>query len=494
MDSIELKHLITSVDDYLRDFAIKFDRNVKPIEGVFRFSTHNTNEFTNVYVAKKTIEEYLTINQGCKIAVRELPISYSYNSVVINTAKDDTADIKKHSKNFKNKSTFSIDSYFDVDIDVISTNPVINQTHIKYLFIEYKSSKLFEYLLLADDFIKYKIYTNNHEDDTCFAFINFSKKEMYPTILKKGKPEYVLLPRKINKSLFSSDDHVFLYIPQKLNASINIGDDFPVNNFKKSYRLIEEIEKTITEIDENDIEKRKHICLNNDFYVNNIGAFKNGVSTAEILLNCYSFFINPIYEKLREKTLNIDFDKELLSSVKNDFFRYEKDVYGAKRNRSLKDGLNTGYKSSLNVLVLFNYLNLKYQLGFKTNLKSFLSEEADGQASIDYNDILNDNSSQLLEYALNNNYIDELALNVLVFIHNLYERILDFDSYGSYSFKKEYLLIKKTNKLQKLIDELSHLLGFKKTINIFGEHIEEDGVNFFVQAFNLLNDDNKNIE
>lgn len=486
MDSTALKKLIKITDYELAQYANDFNSVVKPIESIFNFATHNTNEFTNVYVAKKVIERYLTLQQGCKIAVRELPIIYSYGSSVVNSALKDAPDVVKHTKKFKKDGYFSVDSYFDVDINVRSNDEDINNVRIKYLFVEYKSSNVFKYVLLADDFIKYKIYTNNHENGTCFAFVNFDKNPIYPTILKKGLPDYILLPKILNKALFSADDRVFIYIPRN-NGDISKQLPIERNNFKKAYRLIEEVEKIIDNIDENDIEERKHIALNDDFYVNNIGAFKNGVTTAELLLGCYSSFISKIYNRLKDLIIINNFDKQSLKIVKNDFFKYEKEVYGDKRYRSLTDGLNTGYKSSLNILVLFNFLNVKYNLGLRPALKSFESEAATGTKTINYNQILDNNTSILVEFASKNDYIDALSLNLLSFIHNLYEKILDFDSEGNYSYKDEYLLIKKTNKLQKNINELSSLLNIRKDFNIYGEHIKEDGVLFFKQIYNLLN-------
>lgn len=485
MNSSELKNLIKLTDSALNQYASKFNNIVKPIESVFFFGTHNTNEFTNVYVAKKEIENYLTAYQGCKIAVRELPITYSYSNSIIQAAKAEALNIKKHSKSFKKDGYFSVDSYFDVDITVSSNDKTINNTHIKSLFVEYKSSDIFKYLLLADDFIKYKIYTCYHEDDTCFVFINFDKNPNYPSILKRGLPEYFLLPRLIKKSLFSRDDHVFIYIPRKTAPSKIL--PLPLYNLKKIYHIIHEVESAIETIDEKDLEEKKHFALINDFYVDNIGAFKSGVATAEILLDCYYFFIKPIFDILKEKIPINEFNKYLLEMVKKGFFNYEKEVYGDKKNRSLNEGLNSGYKSSLNLLVLFNYLNTKYNLGLKPHLKSFESESARGKTTIDYNKILLDNTNYLIEYASQNDYMEGLALNALSFIHNLYQRIFNFDSNGEYSYKEEYLLMKKSNKLQKLINELSGILNIKKEFNMFSENIKHDCESFFEKTYALLN-------
>lgn len=490
MNSADLKILIKRTDDAIKDFAFCFDKNVKPIETVFGFSTHNTNEFTNVYAAKKTIEEYLTLYQGCKIAARELPINYSSSKSFISTALSDVDDVSKHTKEFKQKGYFSIDSYFDVDINVKSLNPHINGKHIKYLFVEYKASKIFKYILLADDYIKYKIYTNGNENNTCFAFVNFDKQPNYPTILKSGKPDYYLLPKAINKSMFSNDDRVFIYIPTNASQTNALIDN--KSKLRKTYKIINDIEKTISDIDENDIEKRLHLILNNDFYVNNIGAFKNGVTTAKVLLDNYIHFIKPIYDLIRYDIYDGAIGKEELKTIKRNFSQYERDVYGGKRNRSLKDGLNIGYKSSFNILVLFNLLNKRYNLNLLPALSSFQSDERDGSTEINYFEILNENTNILLNYYLDgNDYVLGLAKDVLSFIVKLYERILIFDEDGTYDYKEEYKLIKKTNKLQKLINEISSILQIKAYINVYDDRIKESGADFFVAIYNSFEDNNK---
>ena len=97
-----------------------------------------------------------------------------------------------------------MDAYFDINIDVESNDSEIDGQQIRYLFIEYKVSKLFKYLALAEDYLKYKIYTLYNEDKTAFAFITFDNKDIYPTVLKTGSPQYESQKRVLAMHVFYS--------------------------------------------------------------------------------------------------------------------------------------------------------------------------------------------------------------------------------------------------------------------------------------------------
>ena len=64
-------------------------------------------------------------------------------------------------------------------------------------------------------------------------------------------------------------------------------------------------------------------------------------------------------------------------------------------------------------------------------------------------------------------------------------------NYGQHPLWEFYKLIKKTNKLQKLINEISSILQIKAYINVYDDRIKESGADFFTAIYNSFEDNNK---
>ena len=484
MDKNELLKLISNIDDIIKKYSLDFQAVVKPIEIIFNFKTHNKQEFTNAHYVSDYLKDFFAHSDSLSFFARELPISYGVTKNNLNNVMSDVSGSQNTRKKYNKKGRFSVDAYFKVNIKVDSLNKSIDGQEIEHLFVEYKVSKLFKYVALAEDFIKYKIYTYNNEKNTAFTFVCFDNKEYYPTILKLNKPDYVLLSKRINKKMFTQDDRVFIYIPHKTSL-ISVDDNRPdfLGQLRKSHKLLERIVEVTSDLDENDISEGVQRELINNFYCENINAFKNNVATAKLLFNNYSNFIYPLYKELVVKGIIGDetqFDSDRLLKVKKDFKIYEQNVYGEKKLRSLMDGLSTGYKSSLNILILFNILALKYSVDLKPQLYYVDSESKSGRVKIDYNQILENNTKEIIE---NNEEYISLGVDLLIFIYNLYETIFEIDESGLYVYKKEYEVLKKAKKLQKLFDELRRLIKYDNKINMFGENIENETIMLFEYIF-----------
>lgn len=493
MDSAQLKNLIQLTDDMICNYANDFKTHVKALEPIFGIGTHNTQEYTNAYITTCCLEDYFKANCGCLIAVRELPIAYSVLNSVLSSAVDDVEDYKKYKKSFSNKSTFSVDAYFDVDIDIVSADKSINGQHIKYLFVEYKVSNVFKYLALAEDFIKYKIYTYKNEKNTAFVFVVFDKKEIYPTILKLKKPSYILLSRVINKAMFSKNDRVFIYIPRKGNDNLLFKETNRVSpkSMLRIQKTLNKINDLSEDVKNEDLVEGKCFKSTNNFYFSNIGALKNNVSTAKILVDNYYFFIEPLYDFLiHNGTIKSDvtIDKYSLSTLKKQFRDYEKIIFGLKKTRSLKDGLSSGYKSSLNVLTLINVLNKVYKADFTPSLPYFDSETENNAETIYYRDILERNTEITIKKSNAKAYrwMLDAAKNMLIFIVKLYEAVFVFDQNGEYEFSDEYELTRKTRRIQKLINELIKEVDFDNKINIFEDDIETKTASLFSHVYSMF--------
>lgn len=490
MDKAQLQSLIKDADDKIKDYSSDFSTFVKPIEKVFNFHTHNKQEFTNAYITTRFLDDYFKTNCGCKIAVRELPIKYGAPKKVIDEAIGDINEYEKYKKDFNTNASFSVDAYFDVDIDVVSSDKAINGKHVKYLFVEYKSSSYFKYLALAEDFIKYKIYTHVTEKDTAFVFLIFSKKEKYPTILKGMNPDYILLPKIINATMFDRDDKIFIYIPNNKTGLLTKPIKSPSPKLlSKVVKALTKVNELAGEIKDEELVNGKCFEKNHDFYVENIGALKNNVSTAKILTSNYRLFIKPLYDSLVEKgVLKEDdpFDQEKMTTLRKHFKNYERILLSDKKTQSIKDGLTTGYKSSLNALTLINVLNVKHRVGLKASLSSFLSETEKSYEVIDYEDILKANTDITIKKGEEEQYqwFDDLSKILIVFIVRLYETIFVFDDNGEYTYSSKYDSIAKAKRIQKLVGNLAKEVDYYEKIDIYSGDIEEKALDFFVFLYN----------
>lgn len=473
MDSSDLLTLIKQTDDVIKMYSLQFHAVVKPIEAIFSIGTHNRQEFTNAHIATDYIKTYFKSKDCYNFFVRELPIKYSISESSLNIVEGEAKGYKAYKKSFKDKSVVSVDAYFDINIDVESKDSGIDGQQIRYLFIEYKVSKLFKYLSLAEDYLKYKIYTYYNEDKTAFVFITFDNKDIYPTVLKAGSPQYVLLSKIISKSMFSKDDRIFIYIPRKTINSNNGDISFePV--LTKSYKVLNKISHITDKMSEEDIENKLHNKLRDNFYCSNINSFKNNVLTAHILVSNYQNFIFPLFNELFTKGI-ID-DKEIsqdtLNKMKKEFKELERTFFSDGKNKSLRDGLSTGYKSSFYILLLFNAIAKANHLDFSPKLHTLNVDTKNGQENINYKAILEEKTKLIME-SNNGRNLSFLSYNLLIFVVKLYKTIFEFNEDGEYRFNKEYELFKSATRLQTLINELRKIVGFKESVNVFGNDLEE---------------------
>ena len=497
MNKSNLLDLISCLDNCVEKYAIDFNNIVKPIERTFNIQTHNTQEFTNAYIATKFLETYFLRSYRNSFCVRELPISYNIRSSSLTTTLSEAPfpSGKRGKKRLKSKGKFSVDAYFNTNIIVESDFPDIDGIIIEHLFVEYKVSDLFKYLSLAEDFIKYKIYTFNNEQYTAFSFINFSKRPLYPTILKAGKPDFVLLPRKINQFLFSANDRVFIYIPKR-RPSLSfdyMGKEIDnPNDFRLMEKIAESLHKinNITEsMSEDDVLKNVQNKLRDSIYCNNIGIFKNHVSTANVLLENYQRFIKPLFLTLKEKQIinETSLSFETIMKIKSDFRSFEAYYFSSNKINALNEGLSVGYKSSFDIIVLFKVLADVMQISLSPVLKCYSTEGKEGSKEIDYNSILNSSVEKILnDPTFNKEGIVELAINILLFLVNLYEEVFIFDDSGNFEESNEYKLLKASNRIQKILDDLRKTIDCPNRVNIFGKNILQETMNlcqFLIEKF-----------
>lgn len=158
--------------------------------------------------------------------------------------------------------------------------------------------------------------------------------------------------------------------------------------------------------------------------------------------------------------------------MKKEFKELERTFFSDGKNKSLRDGLSTGYKSSFYILLLFNAIAKANHLDFSPKLHTLNVDTKNGQENINYKAILEEKTKLIME-SNNGRNLSFLSYNLLIFVVKLYKTIFEFNEDGEYRFNKEYELFKSATRLQTLINELRKIVGFKESVNVFGNDLEE---------------------
>lgn len=200
-------------------------------------------------------------------------------------------------------------------------------------FIEYKVHKnSFTYFKLANDYLKYKIYTHQTNIDTKYVYLIFDKRsDGMPSIVKDGEtnPKIQYLKKKIKKAEIDKKANVFIYDRDIENKDDEKGDKILTNKeidlLLKFDKKLSKLEELSDAVDLNSIED-----YSQNVFIKNIGCLGTNVSTASALQYCYidikniynHFDLNLeyIYRKVNSlDDTNITNEEELILWAKNYF-------------------------------------------------------------------------------------------------------------------------------------------------------------------------------
>jgi len=204
MDLIRLDDFFEKTDSLIKNYAEKFvseKHNFDLLTGNFAYLTNERTiaSFSNYIIFKLLQDEGYNI----LLCINEFPIKIN-NPLSCDEFDELKDDVGKTTRS-KSWHTCSVDGYFLIE-DFLKSGI---STHI---FVEYKMNNSFVYLDLADDYLKYKVYTSRNEANTIFTYIIFDKKENYPTILNNERPRYKMIGSKIDKTSISADTKIFIYL------------------------------------------------------------------------------------------------------------------------------------------------------------------------------------------------------------------------------------------------------------------------------------------
>lgn len=159
-----------------------------------------------------------------------------------------------------------------------------------YVFIEYKVNDAFKYFDLANDLIKYLIYTKNSSEKSYFMYVVFNPDD-YITIKPTGRVIYQILQNKISKSTINFDANIFLYDVCSEDRENSIEDQLENDDLVIKLKSISKIIDIMIRIEklglsDTDVLESEDYD-SNPFYKKKDG-FGQNVITAKVIKNNYN--------------------------------------------------------------------------------------------------------------------------------------------------------------------------------------------------------------
>ena len=419
------------------------------------------NERTAAYASTYFMENYLKQNNWDISVINEA--SFRLISPVTDERKEELKKEVNEKKAKINKTLFCPDAVF-----------FLKKDKSYRVFIEYKVHiKEFKYIELANDYLKYKIYTDKSTISSIFVYVIFNKTiENMPSIFVKGKtPKIQFLKRILTFSDIDDETNIFIY--EKTNILSMQNNDKPMENktsvapidiINKLDEIYNTIQKALIKNENFDYESVNDYSKN--IYANNIDTFLgNNVATALIIQQHYSKIENIYYE------LNISLDKllnkakiasdsfsdeeSMIKWIKKYFPNMIKIAFEKELENSNKALTNGSIRKSVILLIMIkksckdNKLNINFELEIS-------SEEKDGIKKLEQNSFIKD-MYKIDQYKEKYNLLIESIIYVLVKDYDIvFEKtenplnqfaLAESDKYYNFKVKKKVLeLVRDINK------------------------------------------------
>ena len=357
-------------------------------------------------------------------------------------------------KEFKNQLEPDAVVYFNYD-----------NTDYRY-FVEYKvHHNYFKYIELANDYLKYKIYTSSHPDTSAFVYIVFNKNnKKMPTILNgtNSEPQIQFLNKKITKSEIDKNANVFIYDPKikSLNCDKpkNLEDHIGYNEIKILDKIVNGMKKLTKEYSSIDYSTIPN--YSEDPFVKNINCLGTNVSTANILQKYYKYISglylllneneNSLIAKLNElePKLCIDSTDKLLEWMQGYFRNFTNSTFKKEKESYNKVVINGSTRKSLILLVIIDKFCKENKIDF-FHLSFRNKDEQRDYEKIKKTDFY------LRFYRDSNSKekFDILAKTIILYIFNLYNIIFDVENTNTTAEYLEYR------------DEFKHFLAKKNILD-----------------------------
>ena len=355
---MNINEVINKIDLEIKQYTEKFIMEKVDIEASTSNQTSILFERTLSSVVNYFLFNYLKqlCGDNLKLCVNEFKIK---NKNDINGEKRKKhivdVDLKKNPKNHWNYCV--VDGYFKID------NFIDNTT--RHIFVEYKMQDDFEFIDLATDFLKYKLYTDKNNENTIFVYIIFDKKENYPTILSGGSEHFILLKDIIRETQFK-EKKVFIYKPdikQQLNEE-----------------QTKKIEQTLKVLDDLTIVKEQYIGVmskttglsktrHEELILSYLPKYNSLVVKSNMIKQNYKFIKN-LWDEANKMSLFKDIYKifnldnkeqmsiEMILKEGSHYNYYFEEVINLEdKIEAEENGIRGRYYSSLNLIALLDYLS-----------------------------------------------------------------------------------------------------------------------------------------
>ena len=384
------------------------------------------NERTIAYYSTQFGEEYIRNIIMKKCSVINEPLFTLTKSISISARNKYKKEAGANTKKTYNKF-YIPDAAVSLKFDNIDKN----------YFVEYKvNNPHFKFFQLANDYLKYKLYSSSNTIDTKFIYIVFNKNDGIPTLLNgiDINPKIQFLSNCISKSTIDDKANVFIYdkdiIPmQNKNGLLEhyIGSN--------EINVIDKVIKSIEKLDEKTIDEFNNIKdYSNDVYVKNIMKLGNKVSTAKILLEKYYEIIKLNDEikinayELIDKANNFSEKKiETLDDLFYWMFTNFKNISGEefkKEEREISSVLlNTIRRKSMFILLMLE----KYSNDNRLNIIKIVPKTK--KESLDLEKFKNSNFYQSLNsYKLSNTLFKVLCETIIYYLCGIYKSIYKIEN------------------------------------------------------------------
>ena len=204
-----INNLVENLDDFLKDTASIFMNEVDEYNahsGNYSYfaSERMLSDLSNNYLASLFFENQ-KIN--LKLAVSEFPINIIDPKSKLSIVSSEVGG----NKSGASWNKCFVDGYFKIE----------NNGENYHLFLEYKMQNVFNYVDLATDYLKYKLYTYKCGLKTIFGYIIFKKENNYPSIIENSNKKFCYLKKNIS-SQDIYDTRVYIYDENNVVSDDNI--------------------------------------------------------------------------------------------------------------------------------------------------------------------------------------------------------------------------------------------------------------------------------
>ena len=489
MEEIEYQTIFDELSIYLKG---EYKNNAEALKSnvfnVFRLTNNFCNERTAAYSSTFFLTNYFMKQSYEVSAINEASFDMKYS-----VKKERIEELKAE---VDGKSTKVNKNFFCPDAVMC-----LSKDNTYRWFIEYKVHiKHFKFVELANDYLKYKLYTNNIDADSTFVYIVFNKhKDKMPYIESSsgGGVKIQFLNKKMTPTDVDKNANVFIYNNVNEKSQTKPNDDAQLPSKANNIVLkLDKIEKLLEDAIRNDdsFNYDEITDYTDNIYINNINCLGNKVATAEVIQKHFSKIyklcgrVNITLERLLDSAKKVENSftniEEMIYWIKGYFPNLIKNAFEREFSSSNKALINGSKKRSLILLIMIKkYCELNFvDCDFDLNINE---DEQKGLKDVEKSAFF---KSQYKEEPHKSKY-NLLIESILYFIKESYNIIFEqtptktdmelelvcSTKYSNYQLKKQIL---------EIVHSIKRLFNKKASIQ-WNENLDEFGLSLIGYVQNI---------